>query len=311
MRFKAGADVHNHAGEKIGRLKGVVMEPDNETVAGIIVERGFLFTEDRMIPVAWIAQTSEDGNVRLSEDQRAQDAPHVDVNEYRSGAVDTTPAGVEAAPALFYYTAPGFAANSGSAAIAPALYAKAQTNDLPGVEMPDDRMTLRVGADVRSSDDEKIGKVEEIIANAADNTVTHFVVERGAFYTTKKMIDMQWVTSIGEDDVLLSVNHEFIERLPDHDKALDPQGEMYATQHDADNMNDTDDGLIMDERATTASTDDTRPRRPDHADKTGVETSRSRDWERTGSVGEEVTMPDDADDNAEYQRGNERPIQGT
>lgn len=245
MRFKAGADVHDYAGDKIGRLKGVVMESDNETVSGIIVERGLLFKEDRMIPVAWIGQTSEEGDIRLSEDQRAQDAPHFNENDYRSGMVDATPAGVEAAPTLFYYTAPGFAANSGTAAIAPALYADAQMDSMPGVEVPDDQMTLRVGADVRSSDDEKVGRVSEFIANAADNTVTHFVIERGAFYTTKKLIDMKWVTSIGKDDVLLSVNHEFIERLPDHDKALDPQGEMYATQHEADNMNTERDSGVF------------------------------------------------------------------
>jgi uncharacterized protein YrrD len=238
MRFKAGADVHDYAGEKIGRVKGVVMEGDNETVSGIIVERGFFFTEDRMIPVEWIAQTSEEGNIRLSEDQRAQDAPHFDEEHYHSDPTRATPAGVEAAPALFYYTAPGYAANSGTAAVAPAIFPTIPgENDMPGVDVPDDSMTLRVGADVRSSDDEKVGRVEEIIANPTDNTVTHFVIERGAFYTTKKMIDMKWVTSIGKDEVLLSVNHDFIERLPDHDKALDPQGELYATQHEADNMN--------------------------------------------------------------------------
>ena len=48
---------------------------------------------------------------------------------------------------------------------------------MPGTDVPEDRMTLRVGVEVRSSDDEKVGRVEEIIANAADNVAPNEIDE--------------------------------------------------------------------------------------------------------------------------------------
>ncbi len=276
MRFKSGADVHSSDGKKVGRLRGVVMTPGSDAITGIIVERGFLFTEDRMIPVDWIAQTSEEGNIRLSEEhQTFDDLERFDENVYIAGDM-SNPADIGVLPTYYYYGAPAYIPNAAN--LGPALATDERMHEEAEMGLDEGDVTVRVGIDVISSDDHHVGRVDEIIASAPENRLSHFVVSKGNLFTTRKMIPMQWIGELGSDRVLLAVSRDFMERLPDFDeKRWNTQGDEYATNHDTDNMNDTDDVMLDDEHATTASSDDTRPRRPDHADKTGVETSRSRD----------------------------------
>ena len=55
MQLKKGASVESSAGEKIGTLDRVVLDPETKEVTHIIVEKGWLFTENKVIQIQDVA----------------------------------------------------------------------------------------------------------------------------------------------------------------------------------------------------------------------------------------------------------------
>jgi uncharacterized protein YrrD len=318
MRFKSGADILASDGKKVGRLKGVVMTPVTDSVTHLIVEHGIFFNNDSVIPMDWVSQANEDGEIRLSADSGAlKNTPQFNQRDYLSpGTANTAESLQVGIPASFYYYGAPASFGSNAAVVGPAMVASAADMTRPDVVddalMPeDDRVRVTIGAEVVSSDDERVGKIDEVIANAADSSLTHFVIAKGFLFTTRKLIPMHWVGRVEQDRVVLAVNRAFLERLPDYDDR-----DAWNTQGDEGVMPGVDNAMYdEDADAETEWENDPHqqiaPRMTDEADSVGVETSRSRDWERTGTYGTEATLPADGDDDPEYYRDKQRPVQGT
>jgi uncharacterized protein YrrD len=316
MRVKSGSDVYSADGRKIGRVRGVIMPSGSDAVTGIIIARGFIFNEDRMIPVDWVAQTTEDGDIRLREEHQAFDElERFDETQYV--AKDMSNPDYMGLPDVYYYGAAAYIPNAAN--LGPALAIEEIRHEAFEMGVEDNDITLRVGIEVVTSDDQYIGKVDEIIASPPENRLSHFVISSGGLFATRKMIPITWIAELGSERILLAVNREFMERLPDFDEdEWNTQGEEYANNYAVDNMNDEEDFALEKQGVSEAAErplkdvgDPAEPRRADQANTIGVETSRSRDWERTGTNIEEATTPPDAQDNPDYQRENEHPIQGT
>src|SRR5258706_15667562 len=54
MQLIKGADVFSSAGEKIGSLDRVVLDPETKEVTHIVVEKGMLFTTNKLIPIEYV-----------------------------------------------------------------------------------------------------------------------------------------------------------------------------------------------------------------------------------------------------------------
>jgi sporulation protein YlmC with PRC-barrel domain len=50
MRIKEGDRVETYNGEKVGTVSRVVIDPRNKEITNIVVGKGFLFKEDRVLP---------------------------------------------------------------------------------------------------------------------------------------------------------------------------------------------------------------------------------------------------------------------
>jgi uncharacterized protein YrrD len=70
MLLKKGTDVQNTQGEKVGELDRVVIDPSTRDVTHVIVRKGLLFKEDRVIPMQRLQISDED---HLILDTRADD----------------------------------------------------------------------------------------------------------------------------------------------------------------------------------------------------------------------------------------------
>src|SRR5438874_11729797 len=57
MQIKANALVISADGKDIGRVRWVVIDPHNDQVKDIVVRKGMLFTEDRVVPVGLVEET--------------------------------------------------------------------------------------------------------------------------------------------------------------------------------------------------------------------------------------------------------------
>jgi uncharacterized protein YrrD len=67
MRFKQGATVSTYDDKNLGTVDRVVLNPKTKEVTHIIVRKGFLFSEDKLIPLDLVALATED-KVTLRQD---------------------------------------------------------------------------------------------------------------------------------------------------------------------------------------------------------------------------------------------------
>jgi uncharacterized protein YrrD len=206
------------------------MAPDTETVTDLVVSHGFFFPEDRVLPVDWVMQVQADGAVQMAADyDQLKESPTFDALNYRHddtrtvGSLDSTDH-ARAIDPFVYYGAPGYSTNG--VTFGPGM---AVDHELTGMNADvldgsadsylsqNDLVSVRIGSEVVSSDDHNVGKVDEIIMNSADNTISGFVIAKGFFFTTRRHIPGSWVTSVGEDRVRLNVDRDYLNDLPDYD----------------------------------------------------------------------------------------------
>lgn len=220
MHFKMGAEVFTADGTKVGRIKSVVMSPKTHEVTGLVVERGFLFTEEKVLPFNWVSRVEQDNKVVLTEVKHAFDnlppfeetlyIPRQEVEANHPDNVNT--------PAYYPYGSPGYYPDyfvSGLVTTAPLFddpdYVKAEVENIA-----DDHVAVQTGAAVYGSDDRHVGNVEEVFASAS-GSIEHLLVSKGIFFQTRKLIPMAWVYTTGQNEVHLSVTNDMLERLPDYD----------------------------------------------------------------------------------------------
>ena len=55
MEFQANAKVVNPRGDTVGHVDRVVLDPRTKQITHIVVRKGTLFTTDRVLPVAMVA----------------------------------------------------------------------------------------------------------------------------------------------------------------------------------------------------------------------------------------------------------------
>jgi uncharacterized protein YrrD len=83
--------------------------------------------------------------------------------------------------------------------------------------IPKNKISLQEGTDVMRSDREHVGNVERLLVEPESTTATHFVVSQGLLFKDRKLIPAQWVRSVDEDRVQLSVSSELLEQLPSYE----------------------------------------------------------------------------------------------
>ena len=60
MQFVQGAGVYTADDQQVGHVDRVVIDPKTLEVTHIVVQKGFLFTEDKVVPLDLIAEANED-----------------------------------------------------------------------------------------------------------------------------------------------------------------------------------------------------------------------------------------------------------
>jgi sporulation protein YlmC with PRC-barrel domain len=217
MKFKAGASVYTLDGKKVGRIKHFVMTPRTQEVSHLIVERGFLLTEEKVLPLDWIIRTEENGDVILREDKTSfKELPTYEETQYipREEADESTLTPEVLPDTLYYYGNPGYAPIGYTY---PPVVDTQQRYVAKRVDnIPDNSVALNVGAEVMSRDGKSVGRLEEVVS-LEDGTATYFLIAKGLFFQTRKLVPTEWITRVDGEHVYLSVSARQLERLPDYD----------------------------------------------------------------------------------------------
>jgi uncharacterized protein YrrD len=221
MQFKENAEVQTKDGRKVGRIDRVVIDPKTKNVTHMVIKKGFLFTQDKLISVEDVDSTSEAQVVLKKEAAGPDEFPdfeekhHIPLNnveflwkQQREGYARSS---------VWYYAYPGVAWWGGG--IYPE-YPKSQFIVKTERNIPPDTVALEEGAKVISADGEHVGNVERIFYEPEEHRVTQLLVSKGMLMREKKLIPTPWVDSVLEEEIRLSVDSELIRDLPVYD--VDP-----------------------------------------------------------------------------------------
>lgn len=212
MELKEGTSVFTASGEEVGKVNRFVLDPETNEVTHIVVQKGWLFTEDTVVPMEWVASATEEKVVLHADTGSFDELPpfeeahfvEVAEDQVRTGAAGYPPA--RYAPAYYWYPPHGFAGYPVGYYGWPPV--ATQRN------IPEDTIPIREGTDVISSDGEHVGDVERLFVEPESNRATHFLISEGLFFKEKRLVPAHWVKTVEEDRVYLNVTSQTLERLP-------------------------------------------------------------------------------------------------
>lgn len=216
MKFKEGTHIYTKDGEDVGEIDRVVLDPRTNEVTHVVVRQGFLFTEDKVVPIEWI-DAAEEEVVTLREDIEDLDAlPVFEQERYvvaNSEVEDIWPA-TGATPPVYSHPAPGTAwwqYPGYPGFVGPYIGDPAVRRTVRAV--PADEVALKEGADVITRDGEHAGTIDEVLLDDETERATHFVIEQGLVSKERKLIPTAWVDKMHEGKVRLLVGSELLEDL--------------------------------------------------------------------------------------------------
>jgi uncharacterized protein YrrD len=219
IELKEGTRVFTPGGEEVGRVNRFVLDPATNEVTHVVIEKGWLLPEDKVVPFEMVSTAADDKVVLREEVGDFDELPPFEEAHFIPATDDPTrpgPAGdplYPYAPAYYWYPSrmdvgfpgPGLGYYPGVPA--------ETTRNIPAGTIP-----LKEGANVMSSDDEHVGDVERLFVDADSNKVTHFLVSQGLLFTDRKLVPAHWVSSVEENKVYLAVPSRLLERLPSYEE---------------------------------------------------------------------------------------------
>ena len=212
MRFEKGMDVYTAEGEKIGNISRVVIDAKTRDVTDIVVERGMLAKNEKVIPVGLVNLKNEERIQLLPTNQGVDDFLDYETTHYVP--VDQLDAPYESVPGAYWYPPTGVFAPPGGTGMIPDIgpdrVLRTETS------IPEGRIAISEGAQVISADDEHVGNVEQVITDSEGKHLTHFVVGKGFLLKEHKLVPAHWVDKVSNDRILLFVEASLFERLPDY-----------------------------------------------------------------------------------------------
>jgi uncharacterized protein YrrD len=216
MQFKVNAEVVTSEGDKVGQVDRVVIDPGSNKLTHLVVKKGLLFTEDKVVPLELVETATEDRIVLKEGPQDPDDFP--DFEETHFIPVKETETfekrGTEGLSALaWYYPLPGGAWWHTRMGAYPG-YPKPPYVRRSELNIPEGTVPLEEGAKVVGKEGEHVGNIERVYVDDEEQRVTHLLISKGLISKSQKLIPSMWVDSVREDEVRLSVGERFVEKLP-------------------------------------------------------------------------------------------------
>lgn len=213
MLLPIGATIRCRDGAA-GRLKYVVIDPNDHEVTHLIVERGMLLHRDIVVPVAWVEQTSEHEIVL--------NATVADLNalpEYREFDF------IEPDPS--YHPLSGQRVEETRIWVSPYgfIHEVSLNNGQPWLArhvrlgVQDDEMLLQRGLPVYTRDGRTAGTLDHLVVEPSSQKVTHLVIRRGGLSQVlgarqAHIVPLERVAVVTEYGVRLDLTAEELDQAP-------------------------------------------------------------------------------------------------
>lgn len=205
MQIKQGAQVYTETGERVGEISRVVMDPRSKEVTHLVVSKGFLFKEDKVVPISLIG-TATPESIRLRPDAGDLETLPDFEEKYYVTASEYEPRAGGDLPTMYWYPPAGILQTGD---YRPGLPAVTQVER----NIPEESVALQEGAKVIAADDKDVGHVERVMTDLGTDRMTFFVIEKGLLNKEHKLIPSQWISQVNDEEVRLAVNASLIEQL--------------------------------------------------------------------------------------------------
>ena len=202
MEFKEGTSVYSSDEKNAGNIHQVVIDPETKEVTHIIILRGPLFKDDKVIPVENVVSASQESVVLNCKLEEIKAMSPLDIKKYTP--LDEASGGAQS----YSPTMGGLYSNPG-----PQPYVVTETTRT----IPEELVVLKEGARVISSDEEHVGNIERVYTDPDSGKVSRFIVSQGLLLKTKKAVPIQMVDKIEDDEVYLSVGAQQLAELPEEE----------------------------------------------------------------------------------------------
>lgn len=189
MELTKAIDIYTADGEKVGSIDRVVLDLETREVTHVVVQKGFLFTEGKVVPISMLGPETE-GQITLRAGEFLEDLPQFRETEH-------VPAGVDRGLATQPSTQPD-------------LVRTVKYN------IPEGTVALEAGATLIGSDDKRVGNIEGILTEPQENRASHFVVSKGLLLKERKLVPAEWARTVLQDEVYLSESSDLVDDLPEY-----------------------------------------------------------------------------------------------
>jgi sporulation protein YlmC with PRC-barrel domain len=207
IQLQKDADVLNENGKEIGLLERVVLNPETGVVTDLVVRTGtFLDRKERVVSMDMVVEASEH-LVILRDDKDVLDSlPPFEEKRLVSDVEKSDHSTSHVPPVVYGY--PGGAPLN----VPPTHDQKLVTWTVRNI--PEGTVAMKEGAKVIAMGGKYVGNVESVLADPRADKVTHLQISSGRLLSKEtKLIPIQWVKDVGEDEVLLKVKKDSIEEV--------------------------------------------------------------------------------------------------
>jgi uncharacterized protein YrrD len=206
LPLNIGAAVHCPDG-RCGTLERLVIDPRREEVTDLIVEKGFLLKEDRVIPVSKVVKATEDRIDLSVAGDEFEGFPEYDEQEFRTprpllSERDYAPTDV----AVWMRPYAGL-----GVLVRDRIIPTKEVEVRQGVDV--DVRVIGGGTPVRTKKG-KMGEVDHVLVDLDTEEVTHLVVETGGLQPEHMIIDYDAVEYADEDGIFVDLGDRDLRHLP-------------------------------------------------------------------------------------------------
>ena len=217
MELREGVGVFTPGGEEVGRVNRFVIDPATNEVTHIVIQKGWLLPEDKVVPFEMVSAATDERVVLREDVGDFDELPPFEETQFVPAADEEPGEPVPAAepryryaPAYYWYPTLGFP----GMALGPYVWPREATRR----NIPENTVPLREGTNIMSSDGKHVGDVERLFLEQGSNKVTHFLISQGVLFKDRKIVPAHWVKSVEEETVHLVVSSQVLERLPSYEK---------------------------------------------------------------------------------------------
>jgi len=206
-----GSTVLFDDGSKAGTVSKVIVDPNNDIMTDLVVKKGMLFTDERIVPLGCI-DFNESGELYLDMDKDGfKQLGSFDDNQYT-------------APNPDYTGPPGFDRRAGEnypyevmvASLSQPIQGKPM--GYPGGEAvgqksnPMTRPSLGQGDPVLDVDGEQVGEIEELELDPDNGHPLRLVVREGMIFRKSWEVPSDYIAQLSNKGVILDIRKSDLER---------------------------------------------------------------------------------------------------